>query len=176
MLFVICVLKSSVFVPATHAQPNEYLLKAVYFEKFTRFTEWPLESNVNDKKVPFVITIIGENPFNGLLEEVYKEQKISNKEVIIKYIETVEEINKPNILFISGIDDSELDKVLALTSKQPILTIGENKGYAQKGVLINFFIENNKIRFEINESAVRNAGLIMDFRLLSFARVVKSAN
>jgi hypothetical protein len=47
-----------------HAQTDEYLLKAGFLERFTRFIEWPGETNIADNTKPFVISVIGENPFD----------------------------------------------------------------------------------------------------------------
>ncbi|MCD4695436.1 MAG: YfiR family protein, partial [Bacteroidales bacterium] len=63
------------------SQTEEYTIKAVFMERFTRFTEWPAESAINDTTKPFVISVIGKNPFGNLLEETYSSQKILNKNV-----------------------------------------------------------------------------------------------
>ena len=55
-------------------------------------------------------------------------------------------------------------------------TVSETKNYAKLGVIINFFISNNKVRFEINETAVQLSGLYMNFRLLNLAKIVNPVN
>ena len=90
----------------------------------------------------------------------------------VRYITAVDEIGKTNILFISNSENKNLKNILEYTNNKPILTIGESKGFAEKGVLINFYLSENKVRFEINESAVRETGLYMSFRLLSLAKIV----
>jgi hypothetical protein len=40
------------------------------------------------------------------------------------------------------------------------------------GVLINFIIKQNKIRFEINENAVKKSGLQVSYILLNAAEII----
>jgi hypothetical protein len=55
-----------------------------------------------------------------------------------------------------------------------ILTIGDTEGFGEKGVMINFIIRDNKVRFEINPEAARRAGLTISSKLLSLATIVHS--
>ena len=64
------------------AQLDEYkvkAVKAVYLEKLTRFIEWPKSSGMSDTSTPFVVAVIGENPFGSILEKAYAKQKVKNK-------------------------------------------------------------------------------------------------
>lgn len=154
------------------AQQSEYTIKAVFLEHFTRFIEWPESSNIEDTSSPFFIAIIGENPFGSILEQIYAEQKIRNKEVEIQYILTPDGITDCHILFISSSKRDILPEILSRTRDKPILTVGDTKGFAEDGVLINFYLAEDRIKFEINENAVHESGLVMSYRLLNLARIV----
>ncbi len=162
----------SLFVSTLTAQISEYRVKAVFLERFTRFTEWPGESAINDTTKPFVISVIGKNPFGNLLEETYSSQKILNKNIEIRYISKIDQIEETNILFISKSKQKELSKILSYTKDKPILTVGDTKGFAKKGVMINFYLSSGKLRFEINETAVKESGLSMSYLLLQVALIV----
>jgi len=154
------------------AQASEYNVKAVFLERFTRFIEWPEESDVNDTSQPFILGVIGENSFGSKLEQIYSKQKIKDKKVEIRYISDINEIPGCNLLFISKSEKKALSKILSLTRERQILTIGDTKNFGERGVLINFYIVGNKIRFEINESEARNSGLFISYRLLNLAKIV----
>jgi hypothetical protein len=154
------------------SQASIYVLKAVYLEKFSRFITWPEESIQDDPSQPFIISVIGETPLTRNLEQIYAVQKIKNKRVIIKSIKNLNEIKGSHILFIAESEKKNLEKIIEITKKEPILTISETKGFAQEGVLINFFESDNKLRFEINETAVLKSPLQMSFYLLSSAKIV----
>lgn len=154
------------------AQQSEYTIKAVFLENLTRFIEWPDSSGVSDTSTPFIVTVIGENPFGSILEEIYAKQKIKNKKVEIRHVSTPDDLADCHILFISSSNKNILPEILSRTMNKPILTISDTEGFAQKKVLINFYLSGNKIKFEINEKAVHESGLAMSYMLLNLARIV----
>jgi len=154
------------------SQASIYVLKAVYLEKFSRFITWPEESLIDKPSEPFIISVIGETPLTKNLEQIYAIQEIKDKRVIIREIKHLNEIQGSHILFIAESEKKNIDKIIEITKQQPILTIGETEGFAEKGVLINFFETDNKLRFEINETAVLKSPLQMSFYLLNSARIV----
>lgn len=154
------------------AQQSEYTIKAVFLEHFTRFIEWPESIEIADASYPFCLAVIGENPFDSILDQIYSEQKIKKRRVEIRYISTPDEIDGCHILFISSSSKEILPEILSRTKNEPILTVGDTDGFAENGVLINFYLIGGKIKFEINEKAVHKSGLIMSYRLLNLARIV----
>lgn len=157
-------------VVKSFSQHSEYVMKAVFFEKFSRFIEWPTElSNPNE---PFIVTVLGESPFNNILEDIYSTQKIKNRKVIINYVSKISNIKGTHILFISNSEKTHLADILNYSKDKPILTISDTEGFAKQGVLINYYIEDNKIRFEINETAVKKSGLYISFRLMQTGRII----
>jgi len=156
-------------------QATEDKLKAVFLERFTRFVEWPdHHSEFSDTSRPFVIKVIGKNPFNSSLEDLYTNAKIKNKKVEIDYISNISDIDSCHILYISNSMENSLERILEYTKSKPILTVSEHKGFAERGVIINFFVTNNKLRFEINESSLSQSKLYMSYLLLNVATIVKS--
>ena len=157
------------------AQQSEYTMKAVFLEHFTRFIEWPESSIPADASSPFYVAVLGENPFGSILAQIYTDQKIKKRKVEIIYISDPEKIPDCQILFISSSQKEILPEIISRTKKKPILTVGDTEGFAKDGVLINFYLAENKIKFEINEKAVHESGLVMSYRLLSLARIVEQA-
>jgi hypothetical protein len=153
---------------------DEYFRKTALFKTFAEYIKWPEETGMKDQSKAFVISVIGKNPFGSLLEAAYYEakRKIKGKIVEIRYISRPEEIGNCHILFISKSIDKELEEILAVTRGKPILTIGETKGFAEKGVLFNLYISHEEIRFEINALALRESRLIPSSQLLSLAKIV----
>lgn len=156
---------------------DEYIRKAALLQKISNYIEWPEEMGMNDKSKPFVIGVIGQNPFGPILEKAYskKEKKIRYKKVEIKYISKPAEIANFHILFISSSMKESLPVILAVTSNKPVLTIGDTEGYAEKGVLFNFYIKENKIGFEINGSVLKKSPITIDPWLLRMAtRIIRT--
>jgi hypothetical protein len=157
---------------AVYSQVDEYTIKGVFIEKFTRFIDWPKNTKMQELNVPVTIGIIGDDPFGDKLLNIYKTVKIKNKSVLIRHLSKISEIEGSDILFISKSKQVEINDILAYTKDKPILTIGDTDDYSQKGVLINFYLSENKIRFEINESAMSHSGLRVSYMLLNLAKII----
>ena len=158
------------------SKSKEYLLKAIFLERFTRFVEWPLEAGLDRVETPFVIGIISRNPFNATLETLYADQSIKGKPVEIRYLKTVEEINGCHMLFIAESDGDSLKKIIAATRDFPVLTISDSAGYGRRGVHINMYMEKKQVRFEINHKAARHSGFAISYLLLKVAKLVESSS
>ena len=169
IFFIFCIFLSI----KSFSQANVYVLKAVYLEKFSRFVTWPEECKMNDPSKPFIISVMGSTQLTENLEQIYSIQKINNKKVIIKKISNLYEIENSHVLFIAESERKNLQNILALTKNLPVLTVSETLNFAEKGVIINFYEEKKKLRFEVNESAVLQSPLQMSFYLLNSAKIIQ---
>jgi hypothetical protein len=154
------------------AQVPEYQLKAEFLERFTRFIEWPAESRVADPAAPFVIAIIGRNPFGAFLDTLATGRRIKGKPVVVRQLAGPEQAADCDLLFIAGGEHARLKEILSRTAGRPILTVGDGDEYARSGVLFNFSDTGDQVAFEISEPAVKKSGLSVSSRLLRLARRV----
>lgn len=153
---------------------REYSLKAVFIERFTRFIDWPADKLANNPLNPFVICIADNPPFFELLKDIYQTQQIQKRKVIVYNLDDVKTIKSCHLLYVSEQQNDGLSEILKQIEKQPVLTIADTSGYAHQGVMINFFMSrDNKIRFEINEHAIKDSGLYVSYKLLSVAKIVE---
>ena len=155
---------------------NEYYRKAALFKVFSQYIQWPENSGINDRSKPFIIGVVGKNPFNSILEKAYSQMKykIKNKYVEIRFIEKIDDkvLESCNILFLSKTVKKDLGEIITITNRKPILTIAETKGFTEKGVLFNLYVCKNKFCFEINTLALRESRLIIDSQVLSAASII----
>jgi len=164
------------FLAAPHlsfAQDFEYRVKAEFLERFTRFIEWPDDSPLKDPEKTFCICVTGKNPFGGYLQEMAQQVKIKGKPVEIHQIEQLTaELPKCQILFIARSEKDKLADILKLTEDKPILTVGDTDGFAEDGVLMNFFTSGSYIRFEVNIDRAEKSKLKFSSRLLKLAKLI----
>ncbi len=133
------------------------------------FIEWPHEAGVRDASKPFVISVIGPNPFGEKLEELASKKTILGKKVSIRTISNRDEIKNTHILFIGRVKEKERLGILSFTGDKPILTVSDMEDAGEKGAIINFRVTKNKLGFEIDETAAHRAGLVISSRLLRIA-------
>ncbi len=154
------------------AQNREYKIKAEFLERFTRFIEWPADSTVSDLSSPFSICVIGKSPYGSYLEELADAVKIHKKEITLIEISSVDHAQGCNLLFISDSEKANLSAILTYTAHKPILTVSDSPGFAERGVLINFYEDAGFVRFEINTMSVQRSGLRFSSRLLKLGRLI----
>ncbi len=173
---LIVLLSISVFclAPSFAAGPDsrEYVLKAGYIYNFTKFIKWPDRANGEIEKKGLNLCSAGEDPFGNILSKLaQKLKKKKNKLLIIPRV-SIKKMAQCHILFVSQSEESRLDQILFRVKEYPVLVIGDTPGYAEKGVGINFYLQKNKIRFEINREALKKAGLAVSSELLNLGRIV----
>lgn len=150
---------------------REHALKAAFLYNFTKFVEWPTNS-FRDTNAPFVVAVVGNSPCTAELEKIAKERKLNGRNIIIRAVTDVESIQDAQALFIAASADSRLKDWLAAVRGRNVLTIGESELFWKQGGTINFLIEGEKIRFEINMDQAEAAGLKVSAQLQKLAKTV----
>ena len=146
------------------------MVKAGILEKIVRFCEWPPEMNMDT----FKIKVVGHSPFDGALEKVFATVKVKDKPVSIEYTSSMLNVDNCHVLFISYSENSHLGSIIDKVSSKPILTIGETKGYIDKGVIINLFETSRRtIHFKISKKIARESKVKLDLKLLGYAKLVE---
>lgn len=153
---------------------REYPLKALFLYNFGGYVEWPAEV-FQSADQPFVIGILGTAPLEENLADISATKKINGRKIVIRHFASLDAIKPCQILFIAR-DISPQNQRLAVEKlrNQPVLVVGETKGFAGQGGSVNFFIESNKVRFEINPESAKQRQLKISSKLLSLAKIVQS--
>lgn len=154
----------------------EYEVKAEYLERFTRFIDWPADSSAGNTAGTFRLCVIGTNPFGSYLRDMTADVKFKGKPAELNQIHDPRQAQTCDLLFIAGSEASHLQEILKITMDLPLLTVSDTAGFAEQGVFINFYNEGAKVRFEINNEAMKKSRLHVSSRLLGLARVVKGAS
>jgi hypothetical protein len=143
-------------------------LKAAFLFNFAKFTEWPA-TVFTEEISPVVIGILGENPFGEDLEKTLHGKFINKHPLVIKEFRSPQQATNCHVLFISPSEKGRLPEILEQLRGASVLTVGETNQFIQDGGMINFVMEGNKIRFQINNDEAVKAGLKISSRLLSLA-------
>ena len=162
---------TSLALPVYGQSVDEYTLKAIWVGKFTHFINWP-ESSRNNQEF-FTIATYNPNPFDNKLENIYKDYNIWDGPVRIIHIKELDDSTNYQILYLPPLKKEITEQIIEKTKKRGVLLIGDTKGYAEMGVHINFFLDEQRIRFEINESALRSSDFFVSYRLLNIARIIE---
>ena len=150
------------------AGDEERKLEAVFLGRFANYIEWPANT-----RATVVITLIDENPFGTLLDELYKDKKIQGKPIDIKRVTKVEDIGTTDILFVTLDTVQSRQVAIDYAQKNAILSISEAKGFAERGGLIQINFVEQRPLITINHEAAVKSKIKIGAPLLSIARVIK---
>ncbi|MCU1268778.1 MAG: hypothetical protein JWN74_72 [Acidobacteriaceae bacterium] len=157
---------------------SEYLIKAGFIYNFANLVQWPSTSFAQPDS-PIVIVILGEDHFGTTLDHALEGKKVNARPFVIKRARSVFELQRTlgpqkdcQILYVSSSEMPHVSEAIQALKGAPVLTIGETPGFARSGGIINLILEDNKVRFEVNVQAAKDADLNISSRLLALARIV----
>ncbi len=169
LILLILFLFTGAFVNSSN---DEYYVKSLFVERFTRYIEWPTNSDVNNISKSFVIAVYGDSPIISNLENLAIKIKIKEKSIRITKCDEISQISDCNILFICSDERKSIAKIITQIGSKPILTVSDNSNFVNYGIMINMYIEGSNVKFDINELYMRKAGLKASYQLLKLAKRV----
>lgn len=140
-------------------------VKAVFLYNFSQFVTWPAGDNS-----PFVIGILGNDPFGSYIESVVEGEKVGGSSIVVQRYTDVKDVKHCHILYITKSNAAEVAKKFA---DQSILTVGEGEEFARSGGIVRFYLDNNKIRLKVNTRLAKEANLQISSKLLRVAEVIE---
>ena len=164
--------------PYAYAQlaASEYEVKAAYLYNFGKFVVWP-EKSAPRQGESFEICVLGEDPFGSALDSAVLGETIGGKGVAIKRISKPQDMGNCRVLFISTSEAAGLPEILATLDKASVLTVSDMPQFSQRGGMIEFVLDGNRVRFEVNVTNAEDAGLNLSAALLKVAvRVTRNAH
>jgi len=149
----------------------EYQVKAAFLLSFATFTEWPATA-FESPSSPLRICVMGNDPFDGSLAKTVQGETVAGHPVVAHLLESGEALKDCHVLFMARAADARA----ALErggGGAPLLTIGESDGSGRAGAIINFALDQGRVRFDVNRTAAERQGLRFSSKLLRIARLVK---
>jgi hypothetical protein len=147
---------------------DEYQLKAVFLFNFARFVEWPA-SALNDARDPFVICVVGENPFGSSLDDIVHGKTVANRPITIRAVSNAQQARACEILFVSASERKRERILLAALKNSSVLTVGDTDDFTANGGIVQFRVIDARVRIEIDTAAAERANLRISSKLLSLA-------
>jgi hypothetical protein len=152
------------------AQTNdmEYAVKAAYLYKFAPFVAWP-PTAFRSLSSPFTLCVVGRDPFGDVLDQVTSGQSVYGRPIVVRRLATVSRDTDCRIMYVAGSDIQPAPAALAAVRGLPVLTVTSGAGNSDAKGIINFVIQNDRVRFAIDEAAAAANGLAISSKLLSLA-------
>lgn len=160
-----CFLSRALYCSELPERPTEAQVKAAYLYNFGKFVRWQAPPETDS----FDICVLGKDPFGSALTNTVANERLAGKKIVARDVPSTAEASRCRILFISGSEETRLKFVLPLVKRANSLTVSDIPGFAKHGGMIGLVNVGGKIRFEVNLTAVNQAGLTVSSELLKVA-------
>lgn len=157
---------------AQQSRPNEYQVKAAYLFNFGRFVTWPNTPTVG-KDDSFTVCVLGQDPFGPILDSTLAGENLEGRRVTTRRISKPQDAAACRILFISSAEKNHLKEILSALDEDGVLTVSDIPDFSRRGGMIQFVMEGDRVRFEINLANAENARLTLSSELLKVASAVR---
>jgi hypothetical protein len=165
----LCIILVNGMSPKMQSQEiEEYQLKAAFLFNFTKFISWPHA----DASSKLTVCVVSAKEVAGALEAVTKGKSVDARQVVVQQLSFPAGLETCQLLFI-GASGKKAEEILVAARNLPIVTVGEDEKFLRRGGMINFVLEDGKLRFEINTDAANRAGINISSKLLSLAKIVR---
>lgn len=154
---------------AAEVYAEEYDIKATHLFHFAQFVNWPPRA-FSDSSAPFVIGVLGSNPFGSALDSVIAGEKIKGRRMAVKRARRVDELLDCQIVFVCRSEDTRVAAILSELSSRSILTVSDVPGFCRQGGMIEFMIKKGEVQFEIKSSVTKASGLTVSSQLLKLSK------
>src|SRR5262249_20671566 len=148
----------------------EYAVKAAYLPKFVPFITWPDAAFANPS-APVTICVMGSDPFGGRLEQAAGGLKSGDRSIVVRHAPAGDALSACQVIFVGNADAAAAEGALVALKGKPVVTVTDS-GLKTHGV-ISFLIEANHVRFDIDDAAAAQGGLVISSKLLGLAHAVK---
>lgn len=161
--------------PPAATSPTEARVKAAFVFNFARYVDWP-ETAFADERSPYVVGVYGRSDLAEAIQETLRDKQVHARSVTLRRFSRAEPVGQPlHLLVVARGEPVDLRTIASSTPGAPVLTVGDSEGFCQRGGAINFFLEDGKVRFEMNLGVIEGLGLHVSSSLLRLARLVRES-
>ena len=162
-LWRLCALLALLIAPLVSAQnaakppsASEPALKAALLMKILPFVQWPTNTfaNTND---PVVILVVDAPDIHDQLRKYAASETVGSHPVVVH--PTLGETERIHVLFVGREHRRGLGDLQARIRGRPVLTVGEQTGFAETGGIVNILVKEQRPSLEISREAASRVGI-----------------
>ncbi len=156
------------------AQMDEYSIKAGYLYNFSKYVQWP-EGTFLAPATPFVICIVGDDPFGGRLDQAIAGKTSGDARPLEVRRFKKADASGLQVCQMAFLSKSEMQHTAAIvdTLKNfPIFTVADFAPFAEIGGIADLRIDGTKVKVDLNMNAANRAKLKISGKLQQVASLV----
>ncbi len=148
--------------------PPVYAVKATFLYKFEPYVTWPGPASATAANT-FNICVVGDDPFGRLLDQAVSSERVGGRPILVRRLGAVDRGQGCQIVYLTGSRTQSVADALRSVRGSPVLTVTDADSSANTKGIIHFVVRDNRVRFEIDDQAAAQNGLVISSKLLSLA-------
>ncbi|HEX7901433.1 MAG TPA: YfiR family protein [Planctomycetota bacterium] len=156
---------------AQETGPGEYEVKAAFLYNFALYVEWPASAAAGRGAIK--IGQVGKDVFDGALEKTMRDRTAQGKPLEVVRYATADDVKPCHLLFVPYGERDRLEALARALKGSATLIVSEFEGAPHKGGVLNFYLEDKRVRIEVNPDAAARENLKIGAKVLRVSRIVK---
>jgi hypothetical protein len=115
--------------------------------------------------------VLGAEGFSDVLEETVADKTAGARPMRVKRVEQARDLVACNVAYVTTESSAQAERLLSQLAGHGVLTVYEAPATLPAGV-VRFYLEDRRVRFEINAAAAEREGLQVSSKLLAVAKVI----
>lgn len=153
-------------------RPGEYEVKAALLFHFLQLVDWPKEALSADSQT-LTVGVLGHSHCCEPIATALNGKRVKERAIRVLPLTDLQRLGECHLIFLTADESDRARKLLELLKGRPVLTVGESRGFAKGGGILNFYRQERKVRFEVNSAAAERAGLLLASDLLKLGTPVR---
>jgi YfiR/HmsC-like len=151
---------------------SEDSVKAAYLYRFTQYVEWPQSGA---PQIPFTIAVFDAPGVAAELRKILPNHRIKDSAAQVREVTRLQDLGAAQMVYVGPTPADRRDIIAALSAK-PVLVVTDADQGLVMGSVLNFVMQNNRVRFEVSLIAADRSGLRISAELLGVATRVQTSD
>lgn len=139
--------------------------QSLYIYNFSRLIQWPAGNQTGD----FVIGVVGDDALYKSLLTYVANKKVGTQPIAVKKFDSPESVTRCHIIYVGNSKVSAFDAVVERLRGSNSLIITSKKGMVNMGSAIDFFMDQDKLKYVINTTNAEKYNLTVSKSLQDMA-------
>jgi len=176
-LAICCVLVCPVqaAVATTGDESVEFQIKSACIVNFLKFIEFPSEAFKGNEKT-IMVCLVGKDSTAEIIDRVLTGKSVGARRIVVTKYQDIAQLSAAekmyHVVFFMPSAGQNSSEITSTLRKSAWLTIGETTDFCRNGGIMDFRIDNDKVRFDVNVQAAKQAKLKISSHLLKLANVI----
>jgi hypothetical protein len=145
-------------------------IKAAFIYRFTQFVTWPDDAFAGTD-APFIVATVGDDSLSEALQRAMAGRVVNGRPIVVVHFASVDRIGHCHLLFVPASQQGSAPAILAKVGSAPVLTIGDGDAFMNQGGAIRLFVEDGRMKFELDPDVVTAARLKPGAQLMKVGRI-----